>query len=490
MDRNTLQNHFDQGLLSFQKGDFESALKKFKFIIIHKEKESKIMSLISICYHKLKNSAEAERFINLAIKSKPEEIGYYLNKGSMMVDNNEYARAEIFYVKTLKDFSNSSLLYYNMGVLQTNLNEHKKANELFKKSTQIDPNNKHTLNGLASSYKEIGMLNNAKKILEEIILQDDLFIIAKYNLGLIHLLQENFDDGWLNYEFRTAQDNDYLKNLKKNKIRKWNGTSLENKKLIIYTEQGFGDCIQFIRYIREIKKKNTLIYLYTNNKIEYLLSDIPEIDFLIFDYNKIPVGDFYISLMSLPFILKNKKGTLDPYNFFPKNETKNLFWKLKIKKIEKIKIGLMWQGSVKNKNDYKRSISLFKFQEILKLNKFNFISLQKSEGQEQIKKYNLQDKITDYYGPSTDINPFEDTIEIIKNLDLVITVDTSIAHIASTLGKETWVLLPFIPDFRWGLKKQETEWYKSMRLFRQKELNIWENAILEIKKSLIEKFPN
>ena len=148
----------------------------------------------------------------------------------------------------------------------------------------------------------------------------------------------------------------------------------------------------------------------------------------------------------------------------------------------------MWQGDqIHYDSDYKRSILLKKFKPILELQNIEFISLQKDFGREQIKSNKFAKLINDFFD-NIDIIPFKDTLSIIENLDLVLSVDTAIAHIAATLGKKTWVLLPFVPHFVWGLDESKTGWYNNVKLFRQKKINKWDQVILKVKHALIEEF--
>ena len=190
--------------------------------------------------------------------------------------------------------------------------------------------------------------------------------------------------------------------------------------------------------------------------------------------------------MSLPFIFKNLKNIPTTYNFFPKNINLDNSWKKIIKLNKKIQIGLSWQGSADNKEDYKRSVSLLIFSPFFEIKNLTFTSLQKNYGQEQITQFNLEGKIVDFYKNKIvgSNNKFEDTISIIKNMDLVITVDTAVAHISATLGKETWILLPLVNDFRWGTENAKTAWYKNVTLFRQTKINQWQDVVIKIKKNL------
>ena len=190
--------------------------------------------------------------------------------------------------------------------------------------------------------------------------------------------------------------------------------------------------------------------------------------------------NYYISLISLPYIFRREQIP-ETYKFLKPDKKNSLYWRSKLLTRKKIKIGLVWQGAKTHPKDYKRSIALEKFKPLLELQDIEFISLQKGFGREQIKSNKLEKIIIDFF---EGIESFQDTLSIINNLDLVITVDTAIAHIAATMNKKTWILLSFVPDFRWDLNKIKTNWYKSVRLFRQKKLNQWDQVILELKKAL------
>ena len=188
--------------------------------------------------------------------------------------------------------------------------------------------------------------------------------------------------------------------------------------------------------------------------------------------------------MSLPYIFRNDNTIPESYNFFKADKKNIKNWNLKLKTHKKIKVGLVWQGGKTHDFDYKRSILLKTMKPILELDNIQFISLQKDFGSEQIKINKLGEIVLDF-STTIDQTPFEDTLSIIENLDLVVGVDTAVIHIAGTLGKKTWIMLPFVPDFRWGLKESKTPWYSSVRLFRQKKVNQWDDVITEIKDKLI-----
>ena len=315
---------------------------------------------------------------------------------------------------------------------------------------------------------------------------DHNFSQAKFNLSLIMLLTNPTSSAWEKYECRSIKN----KKIKKlNSFTKWDGSNLKNKSLLIYDEQGIGDAIQFSRYFQLIKKDHTNIILYIKNNLKFLFHKISKIDKIITDIENIQNVDFCISIMSLPYIFRYETKKPGSYNFFHPNYDLTENWRRKFNKIKKIKIGIMWQGNKLQRSDHKRSIPLEKMHPLFELDDIEFVSLQKNEGRDQIKLNNYENLLTDFFcDSSVDKNPFEDTLAIIGNLDLIICVDAHIGHIAATMEKETWIMLSYVPDFRWGLKGSKTTWYKNVRLFRQKKINLWEGVVLEIKNALIEKF--
>ena len=294
------------------------------------------------------------------------------------------------------------------------------------------------------------------------------------------LLTNSLKLGWEKYDYTINQP--FLN------YKYWDGSGLENKSLLIYCEQGIGDSIMFARYIKKIKKNNTKIILFCKNNLVIFFKYLLEINQIITSDMEVPKIDYYVSLMSLPYIFRNNKNLPKSYNFIKPDKELTLYWKSKIHTSRKIKVGLVWQGDrIHYDSDYKRSIPLKKFKSLIELHDIEYISLQKDSGKEQIQSNRFEKKISDFFD-NIDQTPFKDTLSIIENLDLIISVDTAIAHISATLNKETWVLLPYIPHYVWGLDKSETHWYNNVKLFRQKKINQWDQVILEVKKALIEKF--
>ena len=189
--------------------------------------------------------------------------------------------------------------------------------------------------------------------------------------------------------------------------------------------------------------------------------------------------------MSLPYMFRYNNKVPNHFNYFNISNKNNEYWKYKIDRYHTYKVGLVWQGSKLYINDHKRSIALPILEPFLKTKGVKFFSLQKGMEEQPILKNNYQDFIIDFFdNKNTDKKPFSDTLAIINNLDLIISVDTLIAQISAIMNKETWVLLPYVSDFKWGAKGSKTHWYNNVRLIRQKKINNWDNVVLEVKQML------
>ena len=477
-----LKKLLDDGLVFLNKKKSKLAIKKFEKILSYRPKNSQILNLIGIAYHQISEYDKAVLFINSAIKYNPNEIGFYINLGNTYKDIKKYQTALEVYNQALRINNQSIDVFYNKGVLYTSQHKPKEAVQYYKQALKVDKYHIFSLDNLASAYAELGKFKEAINFYNYAVKIDSNFAQAQFNLSLALLLTSSLKHGWEKYEYRLKKNN-YKKNKYLLKYKYWNGENLNKKTLLIYCEQGIGDCIQFARYIKKIKKNNTTIILLCNKEIKLFFKNLIEIDHIITLNKNITKVDYYISLMSLPYIFRNEK-TPETYKYIKQDDKLSKFWRSKFI-TKKYKVGLVWQGDKIHVSDYKRSISLNKLIPLLKVQNIEFISLQKGFGREQILLNKLEKNIIDFFD---NIQSFHDTVAIIDNLDLIISVDTAIAHIAATMGKETWILLPFVPDFRWGLYKPKTNWYNTVTLFRQKKINDWDLPIKSIKKSLIKKF--
>ena len=339
------------------------------------------------------------------------------------------------------------------------------------------------------SLNEKGDIDAAISSLREALKINPDYIEAHKNLGNNLLLNGEYKQGWSEYEYRFKKSKETAKPHIIPQIPQWQGETLHLKeKLLVVSEQGLGDTMQFMRYIPHLIKRGFNVSLCAQAKLNDLIkvSGIISNPLTPEQGKNIKEGK-WIPLLSVPRLLevtpKNPIAS-DPYIHCSKEITAK--WRERLSKEEKPIIGINWQGNpATEKNNFTgRSIPLELFSKIAQDNDCRFISLQKGFGSEQLKRCSFKNKFVHCQDKVNETWEFLETAGMILNTDLIITTDTSIAHLAAGMGKPTWCLLKYVPDWRWGLYSKTTFWYPSMKLFRQSERNNWVDVINRVSEEL------
>ncbi len=269
-------------------------------------------------------------------------------------------------------------------------------------------------------------------------------------------------------------------------IPRWTGEPLAGRSLLLFAEQGLGDTFHFIRYARMLKARGARIVLACQAALGRLLAAHPDLDelFILGSAEELPRSDFYLPLLSAPGTFRTDASTIPrevPYLRADPELTDQ--WRQELASIDGFKIGIAWQGSRDFPLDRWRSIPLAHFAPLASLPGVRLISLQKGFGSEQVATVDfpvqdLSDRLDEVAGP------FMDTAAVIRGVDLVVSSDTAIAHLAGALGVSVWVALPFSPNWRWLLGRDDSPWYPTMRLFRQSTLDGWADVFERIAKAV------
>ncbi|MBS3088147.1 glycosyltransferase family protein [Candidatus Pacearchaeota archaeon] len=399
--------------------------------------------------------------------------------GVILYQNKEYEKA-INKIEHALEFKTSDAGYYiNLGQAYDAFGNKEKAVKSFKKSLDVDGS--HIKSYVANFYlglfhKKIGEFNEAIKYYNKAIELNKNLYDAYWNRGLLLLLLGRFEEGWEDYEFRLKMEKSDDKRVF-NKPQ-WGGEVFKNKKLLVVMEQGFGDNIQFVRYLPLVKERGGEIILECKKELLKLFKDFPGVDEIIEPENKsVPNIDFYIHLMSLPRLFHTNIINIPHSTPYLKAEP-ILVEKVKpLLKTNNLKVGIVWAGNPLHYNDKNRSTTFENFKPLTKIHGISFFSLQKEKFPQQMDDSKLADL-------SSIMNDFSDTAALIENLDLVISVDTSVAHLAGAMNKPVWTLLPFLPEWRYLLNRPDSPWYPSMRLFRQPKPGDWDSVFIELEKEL------
>lgn len=460
----------------------DEALFSYKRAIQLQPDSAELYNNIGKIYKELKHFDDALLNYNKAIELKSGYAEAFFNRATVLKKLENFNEALKNYDKAIELKSDYFTAYSNRGIVLHDLERFDEAINSFNKAIQLkdDYAEAYNFRGVALLY--LARFNEACKSYDKAIQLKQNYIEAILHKSFLKLLLGNYSEGWDLYESRK-----YKQDLKKNYFPEskegWlDKDYIKGKKILVYSEQGLGDTFQFCRYLPLLKKlKPKSIFFYLDSPLVSVFSNFDKDITIIEKGKKINEEiDLLYPLLSLPLLFKTRLNNI-PNNFpyIIPNSGKNSYWFHKLKKNKNRKIGLVWAGS-QNKNINNRSLSLKQFSSILKL-PFEFHSIQKeirASDQEELDKYkNLQQH-------QNDLKEFSDTAAILNQMDLIISVDTSVAHLAGALAKRVWILLNYIPDFRWMLDREDSPWYPNARLFRQPKIDDWNSVIKKIEKEL------
>lgn len=313
--------------------------------------------------------------------------------------------------------------------------------------------------------------------------QEDPF--ALWNRAHIYLLHGQFEQGWEGYESRfQVRSKSKPSSTVKHDIPKWDGADLHGKRLLVHDEQGYGDVIQFSRYLPKLAEFGGEIVFETRLPLANLLKDIPGVDRICLKrdaiYDQMDF-DYHIHLCSLPGLFSTMLDSIPPsLDYLYVDPEKISTWSERIP-AGQFRVGLAWTGNLNNIMLRHRSCPLTLLEPMLEIEGVTFIGLQKGE---KLGETTDLPTLIQFTNVGDEFDDFGDTAAVIEQLDLVITIDTAVAHLAGAMGKPVWLLLSSPPDFRWLLERDDSPWYPTMRIFRQTEHANWQPVIERITHSL------
>jgi tetratricopeptide (TPR) repeat protein len=365
----------------------------------------------------------------------------------------------------------------NCGVALYYLGRLEDAIDCFRRSLNIHPIDSTVLFNLGRALEDMLKPDEALLSYDKAISINPGYAQAYLNKSFALLLKGDFENGLPLYEWRHKAE----------RIKKpiWSGLeSINGKIILLYCEQGFGDTIQFCRYAKLLENLGATVFLEVQPALVSLLTDLDGISKIIAQGDDLPAYDYECPLLSLPLALQTTLETIPAQEkYICPNPAKVEAFGLRLKAITKPRVGLVWSGSLTHAGDSLRSIKLANLVRHLP-NGLEYINLQKEIREDDCEILNAGSNILDL---KADIVDFSDTAALIDNLDLVISADTSVAHLAAALGKPTWILLPYSPDWRWLLDREDSPWYPTAKLYRQKTLGDWDEVLERVKIDLQKK---
>ncbi len=436
------------------------------------------------CWRRLGRWAEAAEAFNQVLVLHPGHLGGLNGMGVVRQKQRQPEIAEIYYRQYLeRDPTNVSVLC-NLGAVLMTLGRFPEAEQYYLQAARLDPQHLATISNLGVLRRLQGRLDEALGFLEQVLADDPQHADAHFNRSMISLAHGDFENGLPEYEWRwQARPGSWPTQA----LHRWAGQPLADRTILIFSEQGLGDTIQFIRYARELKQQGARVIAAIQPTLIPLLRQLHDVDEWVAYADSWPPHDYCTSLLSLPLHLNATRGSLTfqtPY-LQPLQE-KRVQWQSNLEKIAGFKVGLVWQGSQENQADRWRSLPLSALAPLGELPGVCLFSLQKGVGSEQLADWPGSQPIHRFGDELDQDAPFLDTAAILGCLDLVICIDTAVAHLAGAMGVPVWLLLSYAPDWRWSLGQSESAWYPSMRLFRQPSLDNWTGVIEQVRTALSE----
>jgi len=474
------------GVDCHQSGDFEQAEKIYQQILTIEPENSQAILFMGVLAYNVDKLDIARIYMEKAMELSPGNPACYVNLGNVCQSENKYKQAIGLYEKCIELDKNHIQAFSNLGVAWTKTGEFKKAADSLQRAIKLNPDYAEAHNNIGKVFEHLGKedlaldhYNKALKIAPD-------FVEPGWNKSLLQLTRGDFVNGWQGYELRWKRQNALVRKIDAG--QKWQGQNLNGKTIFVYEEQGLGDTLQFIRFLPLLKKQGAIVIFEVLPSLLRLVLDSKELFDRLWagikgvDTRKADRFDYHVPLLSLPNLFKIDINTIPADIPYLRADThRSSIWEKRLAMDDCFKIGITWSGHPQHKNDTNRSVHLSLFSGIAKIKNVKLISLQKEK---QEKWTDIDPNLIFYKDMGDEIEDFADTAAIIDNLDLVISVDTAIVHLAGGLGKSVWTLIPFLPDWRWMKKREDTPWYPDMKLFRQPAPHDWQSVFKNIEQNL------
>ncbi len=465
----------NRGLTLHDLKRYAEALISFDEAIAIKTDYSQAYSNRGNTLRKLQQNQAALASYDKAIDLNPAYADAFSNRGVLLNEMSQPQDALLSFDQAIAINPAYAEAYSNRGMTLQRLNRLDDALDSYDRAISLKPRYAEAFSNRGLVLHELRRLDEALLSFNEAILIEPENIGAHWNKALTLILCGKLKLGFELYEWRWSEDEEF-EIQKKFTAPLWLGqTSIAGKTILLHAEQGLGDTLQFCRYARLIVEMGATPVLQVQAGLVKLITTLlPDLQVIALGDTALET-DFHCPLLSLPLAFNTLMGTIPAAPaYLSSHADKRELWEQRLGEKTKLRVGVVWQGSTVHKNDRNRSLALRELLARLP-DAFEYVCLQAAVSEADLQTLNTQERITQLTDPLED---FTDTAAVCDLMDLIITVDTSVAHLAGALGKPTWTLLSHVPDWRWFLDRTDTPWYPSMTLYRQDHSRCW-NGVLK-----------
>lgn len=474
-----VEAHFELGNLLYAVGRHEEASEVYRRTTALRPGHAEAWYNLGVAYTALERFPDALKAYREALRWRPDYAEAHNNLGVLLQAYARLDEAVDEYRRAIASAPGSVDARYNLGLLLQERDHLEEAAEVYEQLLERKPDHTESINNLGNVLLALGQPEEAMDAYWRALTIDPVFAEARWNIAIVQLLLGKYKQGWRGYEWRFRQKHFVPRPFDQ---PRWDGRALDGRRILLHAEQGLGDTLQFIRYAAAVKALDAEVIVECQAPLVELLASVPGVDALVPRGAPYPEHDCQAPLLSLPHILGDRLDTI-PQNvpYVHTDPDRVARWARVLDERSgdaALRVGLTWSGNPDHKMNRFRSLDREALAALQGIPGVAMFALQKGE---QALALAAGLDMIQLESESTDLC---DTAAVIANLDLVISVDTSIAHLCGALGKPVWTLLAFAPDWRWLLDREDSPWYPSMRLFRQVRRGDWQEVVVRVRSEL------
>ncbi len=409
------------------------------------------------------------------LSARPDFAEAHSNRGSVLERFERLDEALTSYDRALALRPDYPTALYNHGNVLKALKRYDEALASYDRAIALRPDYADVHNNRGQALREMMRYNEALASYDRALALQPRHVMAHCNAASVRLLTGDFGRGWPDYEWRWLKES--VVRAHRNFAQPlWRGDAIAGKTILLHAEQGLGDTIQFCRYVPLVAARGARVVLEVQKPLVGLMSGLGAAQ-VVAKGDSLPDFDLHCPLLSLPLAFGTRLDTIPSAQAYLVAPTaQSMQWQTRLAAGLRPRIGLAWSGRTGHERDRERSIGLRAFLPLLKTGAA-IVSVQKEVRTEDAK---LLRECGDIFHAGDELTDFSDTAGLMTQLDLLISVDTSVAHLAGALGKPVWILVTHVPDWRWLLERDDSPWYPTARLFRQDATCAWEGAIARV----------